>query len=236
MSRSKPTDTSPNPAKKWYEWQGEKGVLRYYDKVRCENVLEPIPFTFLLLDQLSTIKGWHKESDSGIYANEVRDTRSEVFVVKAFKGGVLAEGFYKDIRDSVIAQGGHFASNCYIAVKENGDLALASIQFKGSALKEWMAFTGDKKNRKQLYKQAVRIKGFKEGKQGKVIFRTPMFELVSISAEADTQAMVLDGVLQDYLALYFGRPKQEQAVPAAEAPAQEEEPFPTAAPDDDEPF
>lgn len=232
MSRSKPTDNSPNPATRWFEWDGATGNVRYYDKEAKENVVEGDKFTFILLDQLSTVKGWNDASDSGIYANEVKDTRSEPLIVKAFKGGVLAEGFYKNIRDKVIAQGGHFVSNCYIAWRDVDGLRLGSVQFKGSALRSWMEFT--KENRADLYKKAVKIDGSVEGKKGKVVFKTPVFSLVPISAEADQQALELDHVLQGYLESYFSRTRTEQSEPHNDLP---EEPPPTHhEPEPEEPF
>lgn len=213
MSRSNPTDNSPNPATRWFEWDGSAGNIRYYDKATKANVTVPIPFTFMLLDQLATIKGWHDQSESGIFSNEVKDTRAEPFVVRAFQGGTLAEGFYKNIRDRVIALGGHFTTNCYIAYKVDsaGTLDIGSLQFKGAALSAWMEFT--KNSRADLYKKAVRLDGRIEGKKGKIFFQTPTFGLIPISEEADKQATELDKVLQEYLKGYFGRTRIEQAAP-----------------------
>lgn len=217
MSRSNPVDNSPNPATRWFEWDGSEGNIRYYDKAAKETVTVDLPFTFMLLDQLACVKGWHDSSESGIFSNEVKDTRAETLVVKAFKGGVLAEGFYSAIRDKIIAQGGHFTSNCYIAFKPSGDdsedatLAIGSLQFKGAALSSWMEFA--KKRRADLYTSAIRITGFHEGKKGKIIFRVPTFALVPVSDEANAQATDLDRELQEYLKSYFGRTRVEQAAP-----------------------
>lgn len=241
MSRSNPTDNSPNPSTRWFEWDGSEGNIRYYDKTTKGNVTVDLPFTFMLLDQLACVKGWHDSSESGIFSNEVKDTRAETLVVKAFKGGVLAEGFYSAIRDKIIAQGGHFTSNCYIAFKPSGDdsedatLAIGSLQFKGAALSSWMEFA--KKRRADLYTSAIRITGFHEGKKGKIIFRVPTFALVPVSDEANAQATELDRELQEYLKSYFGRTRVEQAAPvngAAEHPQEEALAPAGAAPEDDE--
>lgn len=235
MSRSNPTDNSPNPATRWFEWSGSEGSIRYYDKAAKENVTIEIPFTFMLLDQLATVKGWHDPSESGIFANEVKDTRDGALVVKAFKTGVLAEGFYKDIKDRVIALGGHYVANCYIAYKvdDTGKLAIGSLQFKGSALGAWMEFT--KENRSDLYEKAIRIDGFKDGKKGKVSFRTPTFGLLGISDDANAQAIELDKTLQEYLKGYFSRTRTEQAAPPSGVNGHAEEPSgPQMPPDDDE--
>lgn len=243
MSRSNPTDNSPNPCKRWFEWNGEKGNLRYYDKEKKERVEVDLPFTFLLLDRLSTITGWHNNSESGIYANEVRDTRNERLLVKAFKlKDPIAEGFYGTIKDKIKANQGKFTVNLYIAYKdEAGDLALGSFRVHGAAMSAWLDFENDKSIRPDIYKKATAIRATKHGEKGggknKIEWEAPIFELVAISAEADQQALVLDHTLQEYLKAYFSRTKVEQA----EAPPEQEQP-PTgrsAAPpdgDDEIPF
>jgi hypothetical protein len=210
MSRSNPNEnTNPNPATRWFEWNGEQGVVRYYDKEAKQNVVVGDDFTFILLDQLGSVRGWHDASDSGIYSNEVKDTRQETMVVKSFKGGTLAEGIYRDIKDRVNAVGGQFNANCYIAFKNGGgELAIGSIRFKGSALGAWMEFC--KENRADLYKKSIRIKGFTEGKKGRIVFRVPVLTLKNISAETDSAAIELDGQLQEFLSAYLKRPKREQ--------------------------
>jgi len=212
MSRSLPTDNSPNPATRWFEWDGSAGNVRYYDKAAKQTVVAGDKFTFMLLDQLATVKGWHDASESGIFSNEVKDTRAEPLVVKAFHGGTIAEGFYKDIRDKIIAAGGHFTTNCYIAYRNGREkLEIGSLQFKGAALSAWMEFC--KEHRADLYKQAIRIVGTKEGKKGKITFQTPVFALYPISEDADRDAVELDKELQAYLKSYFARTRVEQAAP-----------------------
>lgn len=209
MSRSNPTaNGTPNPSKRWFEWNGEAGAVRYYDKTLEKNVEVGSDFTFILLDQLGTVKGWHDASDSGIYSNEVRDSRQETLVVKAFKGGTLIEGIYRDIRDRVKALGGQFTANCYIAFKNNGGLDIGSLQFKGAALHAWAEFT--KEHRDDIYKKAIRIKDYVEGKKGRIVFRVPQFFLVDLSPETNNLAVGLDKELQQYLKSYFSRTKREQ--------------------------
>ena len=208
MSRSNPTDNAPHPCVRWMEWDGTNGEFRYYDKDKKEKVSLGNSMTFVLLDQLATIKGWHDASESGIFSNEIRDIVQDTLIVKAFKGGTLAEGAYKAIRDRIIAHGGHFTTNLYVAIKIGDDLAIASVQFKGAALSSWMEFS--KKNRSDLYKKAIRCKGFDEGKKGKITFRTPIFSLADVSPETDAKAIECDKELQTFLASYFKRTRSEQ--------------------------
>lgn len=210
MSRSNPHENSnPNPATRWFEWSGETGVVRYYDKDAKDNVEVGSDFSFVLLDQLGSVRGWHEASQSGIYSNEVKDTRQDVMVVKAFKGGTLAEGIYKDIKDRVNAAGGKFHANLYIAYKgDDGTLAIGSLRLKGAALGAWMEFA--KANRADIYRKGVRIKGFTEGKHGRVTFRVPTFTLVDLTEASNAAATALDFTLQAFLRSYLKRNTRDQ--------------------------
>jgi len=209
VSRSNPNSNALNPAVRWHEWNGEKGTVRYYDKDAKQNADVPLPFTFLLLDELATVKGWHDLSDSGIYANEVRDTRTDILVVKAFKGGTLAEGIYKDIKDRVNSVGGQFVANCYVGFKNGAEgLHIGSLRFKGAALGAWMEFR--KQHRRDLYDKAVDITGYTEGKKGRIVFRVPTFSLRDVSVKTNDIARALDIELQDFLTAYFSRRTADQ--------------------------
>lgn len=203
MSRSKPTDNSPNPSTRWFEWAGGSGEIKYYDKEAKETVTVGDKFTFILLDQLATVKGWHKATDKGIFSNEVRDTRSDILTVKTFGALTIAEGVYKTIKDTVNGAGGHFTTNLYIAYKDGAELKIGSLQFKGAALSAWMDFS--KAFRSEIYKQAINITGSTEGKKGSVKFKTPNFDLQDISEETNKKATELDQQLQSFLEGYFKR-------------------------------
>lgn len=213
MSRSNPNENSnPNPATRWFEWNGEAGSVRYYDKDAKKNIDVGADFTFMLLDQLGCVRGWHEPSESGIYSNEVKDTRQDVLIVKAFKlkGASLAEGLYKDIKDRVNTLGGQFVANCYIAfTTESGSLALGSLRFKGASLGAWMEFT--KAHRSELFDKAVQIDGFTEGKKGRITYRMPKFALAVVSDEENRVAAKLDAALQSYLKGYLAKNTQDRA-------------------------
>jgi hypothetical protein len=209
MSRSNPSDSTPNPAVRWFTWQGEQGFIRYYDRETKKTVDVGTKFTFTLLDQLGSVGGWHEPSQSPIYSNEVRDTRQDVLLVKAFKGGTIAEGLYQGIKDKAAVAGGHFVAVCYIAFLRGEQQAIGVLKFRGAALAAWMEFT--KTHRADLYKKAVSIDGFVEGKKGRVIFRVPKFALTDL-AEADQRVAVnLDEELQTFLGTYLKRTKRDQA-------------------------
>jgi hypothetical protein len=240
MSRSNPTSHAPHPCQRWYEWDGENGLVRYYDKDKKANVNVGDKFTFILLDVLCVIKGWHDHSNSGIQSNEIRDTRAERFVVKAFEGGILAEGFYAEIKDRIYAVGGKFTTNLYIAYKDVNGLVLGSLQLKGSALNAWVEF--EKKNREEVWKKAVKIMGYTEGKKGKIIFRMPKFFISEISEQTEIEAKAIDQLLQTFLTNYFKRTRVDQVSSTVTPPADDRpltEPPPGDAPppeSDDVPF
>lgn len=231
MSRSNPVDGIKNPATRWFDWAGgnEGGYFKFYDKDAKQNVKVPLPFTFLLLDELSTIKGWHEASESGIYSNEVRDTRQETLVVRAFKGGELASGIYTSIRDSVIAKGGHYVASLYLAYKEGDELRIGNLSLKGAAAGAWMEFKRASPSRKDsagksvrgYFVDAVKIAEFEQAKKGATVYRVPKFALSPVSEATNQQAAALDLELQSFLSEYLKRPKAEAATPAQ---AQEDPP------------
>ena len=227
MSRSNPTEGIKNPSTRWFEWAGgdDGGFLRWYDKEAGKQMKVDLPFTFLLLDELSTIKGWHDPSESGIYSNEVRDTRQDVLVVRAFKGGELASGVYKAIADRVKAQGGHYCSSLYIAYKDGEELRIGNISLKGATAGAWMEFKksaplkkdANGKSQRAYFVDAVTIGAYDQLKKGATVYRVPKFSLKPVSEETNLQAIALDADLQAFLSDYLKRPKAE-AAPAAQGP------------------
>lgn len=229
MSRSNPTIVTPNPATIWFEWDGSNGRIQYYDKTaknpkKQDALGANIPiegnFTFILLDELSVVNGFHEKSGSGIISNEVKDTKKETLFVRSFKGGKIAEGFYSEIRDKIVANGGYYAKNCYIAFKDDdGILKIASLKFAGSALNAWIEFVDKNRNAdgsNEVYNKAVDILGYNEEKKGAIVFRTPKFKLFNVSEKTNAEALELDKKLQAYLKAYFERARTEQvAAPAA---------------------
>lgn len=228
MSRSNPIDGIRNPATRWFEWAGgnDGGFVRWYDKDTKETVKVSLPFTFLLLDELSTVKGWHDPSESGIYANEVRDTRQDVLVVRSFKGGELASGIYKSIRDRVTAQGGHYCASLYLAYKEGDELRIGNLTLKGAASSAWMDFKRAATTKKDssgrtlraYFVDAVKITEYQQLKKGSTVYRVPKFSLQPVGEETNRQALALDAELQAFLADYLKRPKAEAAAPEQREP------------------
>src|SRR5258706_10114241 len=99
MSRSNNTEF-PNPSLRFYRWDGEYGGFTYFDKNIGEGgvrVKIELPFTFMVLDALSTIKGFSDAEQSGYWSNEVRDIKRDILTVRT-KAGIQAKGTYDEIK------------------------------------------------------------------------------------------------------------------------------------------
>lgn len=199
MSRSNP-EINQNPTTRYFEWDGENGGVKYYDKEREENdrtVHVKMPFTFLFLDQLSKITGWNDNAGKNVYSNEVKWTNESPFTVRVDKH-TIAQGLYGDIKNDVKAQGGRFTSSVYIAYKDGDEMKIGNISFRGAALSEWMDFM--KSNQKGVHEKAVKVDVHPEiFKKGKTEYRIPTFSIQDTKPETDEQAKELDATLQMYL-------------------------------------
>lgn len=188
-----------NPSTKFLDWKSNDKCFEYYDKEKQEKVSVPLPFKFLVLDELHTIKGWNDASSSGIFSNEVKFISKEVMTVKPFKGNEIAKGLYKDIKEKIVAAGGHYVKSIYIMLEDG---SLANLQLKGSAVQKWGEFT--QKTRNRLPDEWVQVTKAIEGKKGAVKFFTPDFSFErSIS---DTEAIQADeafNILEVYLKAYL---------------------------------
>lgn len=231
MSRSNPTVNAPHPCSKWFEVDGSEGGVSYWDKDSQKRVEMPKDFTFIVLDKLGVVKGYHDRSKSGITSNEVRDSTKEPFVVRAFSGGEIARGLWREIKNTVDAAGGGFAASIYLAYRNgDGKLAIGNIYFKGSTLNAWVEF--EKKNREAIFTKAVQIVGYEAHKKGKIEYVIPKFAIRDITPESDGQAKELDKVLQAHLTEYFRKRTTEQTPTPAPTRPQPEEPRGGAIPED----
>ena len=188
-----------NPSTKFLDWKSNDKCFEYYDKEKQEKVSVPLPFKFLVLDELHTIKGWNDASSSGIFSNEVKFISKEVMTVKPFKGNEIAKGLYKDIKEKIVAAGGHYVKSIYIMLEDG---SLANLQLKGSAVQKWGEFT--QKTRNRLPDEWVQVTKAIEGKKGAVKFFTPDFSFErSISDAEAVQADEAFNILETYLKAYL---------------------------------
>jgi len=215
MSRNN-DNSLQNPATRFIEWSGSDGTLSYYDKVKKEKVPMKLPFTFILLDELTTISGYSNADKQGVYSNEIKDLATQKLNVRC--GNQTIElGLYADIKDAVIRRGGKYAKSCYIAFKdETGELVIGNIKmvassFGGGAYKEgkteikvpaWIDFSKDNKSR--IYKDAIVMsKNPQECVNGNTKFFCPAFALKEITEETDNKAKELCTIVEEYHKAYF---------------------------------
>ena len=190
-----------NPATKFIEWKSNDKCFNYYDKETQKNVEIPLPFKFLVLDELHCIKGWNDASSSNIYSNEVKFISKEVMTVKPFKGNEIAKGYYKDIKDKIVAAGGHYTKSIYVMLEDG---SLANISLKGSGVQKWGDFT--QKTRNRLADEWVTVAKADDGKKGAVKFSTPSFSFAnSISDEEANMADEAFNILESYLKTYLAK-------------------------------
>ena len=188
-----------NPSTKFLDWKSNDKCFEYYDKERQEKVSVPLPFKFLVLDELHAIKGWNDASSSGIFSNEVKFISKEIMTVKPFKGNEIAKGLYKDIKEKIVAAGGHYVKSIYIMLEDG---SLANLQLKGSAVQKWGEFT--QKTRNRLPDEWVQVTKAIEGKKGAVKFFTPDFSFErSITEDEAMQADEAFNILETYLKAYL---------------------------------
>lgn len=228
MSRSNQEETSVNPAKRWFRWSGKNSSITYYDKEKKENVPVKMPFTFLLLDELTSISGYSESEDKGIYSNEVKFTNSEKLNVRCGKN-TIEVGLYNDIKDAVKAKGGKYSRSCYIAFKDdNGSLEIGNFLMTGSSLSGgdhkadgakdkikldgWMDFMNTHK--KTVYNSAVKMElETRVCKKGSNPYHIPKFSLVEIGEESNALAAALDNDLQAFLAVYLKKDNTKEETP-----------------------
>jgi hypothetical protein len=194
------TPTS-NPATKFIDWKSNDKCFSYYDKETSSNIKIPLPFKFLVLDEMHCIKGWNDATQSAIFSNEVKFIGTETMTVKPFKGNEIAKGLYKDIKEKVKASGGHYVKSIYIMLEDG---SLANLQLKGSSVQAWGEFT--QKTRSRLADEWIEVKTAKDGKKGAVKFSIPEFTFLrSINDEEANQADEVFNVLEAYLKTYLAK-------------------------------
>lgn len=188
-----------NPSTKFIEWKSNDKGFSYYDKETKENVAIPLPFKFLVLDELHTIKGWNDASSSQINSNEVKFISRDQMVVKPFKGNEIAKGLYKDIKEKIKAAGGHYVKSVYCMLEDG---SIANLQLKGAACQSYGDFTA--KTRSRLTDEWVVVDKAIDGKKGAVKYTTPgfAFEKSLSDSEADLADEAFN-ILEAYLKTYL---------------------------------
>jgi hypothetical protein len=204
MSLSNPRQV--NPASKFIEWSGSKGKFYYYDKAAQENVFFEDKIYIVPLDELSTIKGFHKQSESSIYSNEVKNITKEKLIVKSFKGGAIASGLYSEIKGSL--EGGKFGKSIYAAMisTDGKDLELVNFQLHGSSLGSFI----DAKINVDNGNVIVLAPSTEELKNGNTIYFAPKIIKKEVRPDIMDRCKDMDKELQTYLDGYINTPQEEK--------------------------
>jgi hypothetical protein len=205
ISHNTEKSVSSNPTSKYLDWKSNDKSFSYYNKEAAENVKVGLPFKFVFLQHYHTVKGWNDASNSGIYSNEVYYIGSEPMTVRAFKGGVIAEGIYKDIKPAITNAGGKYHRSVYVMLEDG---SIANLSLKGAVVKEWSDFMENNKN--LLDNKWVEINSAKDQKKGSIKYTTPEFTLgANLTAKESSLADSVASELKTYLDTYFNK---EEAV------------------------
>lgn len=148
-----------NPAERFYDWRSDQNAFCWYDKDNEERIPEAIPFKFLILRQSIRITGVDEQTKQQILSNEVRSVGKEELRVRLKDGTVLAQGYWRDIKEIVKGFGGNYTKIIF-AMDESG--SLICLRVRGNGLMAW-GETIDKSQKRQKDEWIVND-GFKEFK------------------------------------------------------------------------
>ena len=200
--------SSTSPAKHYL--RVKSGSVNYYNKETKENVDVPVPVSFVMLDQLATVKGWSDNDQSGYWSNEVRSAGNDALTVRTSKG-TKATGVWKDIKMNPAVAGAKFNASVYIATKGREGYEISNIAFSGASLNAWIEFVNANKGVTRG-KQKVVLTGFSDEKKGAVKYQVPVFEAQDITPEELEEATKLDVELQQYLDGYFADRRTDEVI------------------------
>jgi len=139
-----------SPVQLYYDWRSDENSFCYYDKEADSRVAAGVPFKFLILKQMVTVTGMDPVRKVGIYANQVKFTTKEELNVRRRDGSEVAKGLWKDIKDVVKQNGGHYTKTIY---GMDIDGVIICIRIRGEALLSWGQIVG--KNEKRQFDEWV---------------------------------------------------------------------------------
>ena len=210
-----------NPSSKFIDWKSNEKCFSYFDKAIAEslkgsdievikekaNIKIPLPFKFLVLDELSFVKGWSDSLSGNIISNEVKFISKETITARCYHKNVkgdnvnteIAKGLYKDIKDQIVTAGAKYHKSIYVMLEDG---SLANIKLKGACVGKWADFTQRSKSR--LPEEWVIVKNAKDDKKGAVKFSTPEFTFErTLSDSENEQADECFDTLEAYLKAYL---------------------------------
>jgi hypothetical protein len=146
----------------------------------------------------------------------------QIMNVKSFKGGHIASGLYRDIKDKL--QGGVYFKSIYVML---ADGSVANISLKGASCAAWGDFT--KKTSNRLPDEWVAVMGASEQRNGSVKYTIPTFEFKgSLKAEEGEMADAAYETIKAYFNDYLNRKPEDEAAPSGDELLEDEQPSKTA--------
>ena len=203
------------------EVEGEKGV----------NIALEEPIKGLWLTSATSFTGFNEEKQQSIYSNEVLNEsdlkrifpktstenldeyakRLKSYSILTAKLGkeVIAEGLYKDIKDTVTSKsvGGKYCQpNYFLLIKPDGTTEIVRFLFSGGSIETWIPFC---KFKKQLIDKAVLFTGSAERSKGAVDYEVPLFEFVEADKKYLQEANKAAQLMDDYFKFLLSNTKEE---------------------------
>ena len=122
MSRTKKSNGSKSPVKRYLSFAGNKGQVKFYDKEHKDadekgNVYLP-SIDLIVLDIKASVSGYNEKASSGVSSNllDPYSTGKEEFIVKTKSNGKYGEvlrGIWKDIKADADQFGGKYTTNIF---------------------------------------------------------------------------------------------------------------------------
>lgn len=210
--------------KGWYYYvpstvEGEKGT----------NVMLEMPIKFMWLLSATSFTGYNESEKVSVFSNEVlgekdlkdffpKNTGENVedyyarlksYMTLTAKMGkeIIAKGFYKDIKDSVVAKGGKYCQPNYaLLINNDGSTEIVRFLFNGSSIETWIPFCS---NKSALTKKAVMLNGSIEKSKGSNDYEAPTFEFVDVDSKYVLAADDAARTVVDYFKFLLNENKEE---------------------------
>lgn len=209
------SDRLPNPATKFLQWNGKQKAFIYYDKEavgKDEDGNEKVGMNvsydlkdFLVLTTRASIGGWSDEHNAKVWSNEVGRIGEDTLYVMA-GSEKITEGIYKEVKDTIVANGGKFQSIIYaynLKAKE-----LVRLSLKGGALGSFMDWkTESKVNPENV---TLTLIGSEKKKKGAVTYYVPTFDSKETTEKEEALVEPIVNDLEEYFTSFKSENKAEE--------------------------
>jgi hypothetical protein len=210
---------SVNIAKIFCQWKSKTKSFVYYNKGKEEDVLLPMPFSFIPLERAINVRGYNHKKTKTFISNEIANLETDVLMVNSYnttnkERKLEHKGLYKDIKED-FDMNIKYTESIYAAIKnKKGELSIVNLQLNGAGLHHWFDFV--KKN--NIWAGAVKVSKMTSEKNGDVTYNAPVYEPDKITPEDDAKAAELQEEVRAYLAKYFAENAAKAAGGVSAAP------------------